>query len=375
MANVYAVKTGNWSDTTVWNTGVLPTSADIVYSNNYIVTIDASPTVLALTNLSASGITQGGYFSVTSARTITCTGTPSFSGFAAEANIAGYSQVVIVNTGPSVVCTITANPQGHAGTLTTTGNGTTYLIGNTRGFSYPSYGPGLAVSGSSTVYMTGNSYGWGGAGTAISVASGAVINLTGNVYGSQIGGDNAPGIYVEGTAIITGLAQASGGTTTRENCAGIKLQAGTLTHVGSVIASVYNFGIEGGSGSYTASLSGPFIDASNARKAVYLIAWKWVGSPSATYWEIRTNDLASTRKLYSSGHPDAAVGQPAASNVRSGTAYGPASELTGTCVVPNPNSVGYGVPVDNTTGTAVLSASAAKEACSKAIVPALIALG
>jgi hypothetical protein len=62
MATVYAVKTGNWSDTTVWNTGALPTSADIVYSNNYIVTIDASPTVLALTNLSASGITQGGYF-------------------------------------------------------------------------------------------------------------------------------------------------------------------------------------------------------------------------------------------------------------------------------------------------------------------------
>ena len=37
MAIVRAVKTGVWSDTTVWNTGSLPTSADDVYSNNFTV--------------------------------------------------------------------------------------------------------------------------------------------------------------------------------------------------------------------------------------------------------------------------------------------------------------------------------------------------
>jgi hypothetical protein len=68
-------------------------------------------------------------------------------------------------------------------------------------------------------------------------------------------------------------------------------------------------------------------------------------------------------------------GNPAVANVRSGTVYGPVGELTGTCVVPNANSVAYGVPVDNTTGNAVLTAAAVKESCSKAVVPALLALG
>lgn len=373
MANVYAVKTGNWSDTTVWNTGALPTSADVVYSNNYTVTIDTSPTILGLTNISGSGISAGGGFSVTSARVITCTGSSIFAGFASESNVVGdVSPVITVNTTSSIICTIIANPHGHNGAITTTGNGTTYLVGNVRGWQYPQSGPGLNVAGSSTVFMTGNSYGWGGAGKGIIVQTGAVINITGNVYGSQIGGDNAPGIIVYGTAIITGIAQASGGTTTRENCAGINMQSGTLTHVGSAIASTYNHGIDGVG---TASLSGPFIDAANGRKSVYLPAWKWVSNPPATYHEIRTNDLSSVRRLYSSGNPDAAVGLPSSSNVRSGTVYGPNSELTGTCAVPNANSVAYGVPVDNTIGTAVLTSTAVKEACSKAVVPALLALG
>jgi hypothetical protein len=33
MANVYAVKNGNWSDTTLWNTGSLPAIIDDVYAN------------------------------------------------------------------------------------------------------------------------------------------------------------------------------------------------------------------------------------------------------------------------------------------------------------------------------------------------------
>lgn len=40
MATRFAVKTGVWSDTTVWNTGALPTSADTVYPNGFTVTID-----------------------------------------------------------------------------------------------------------------------------------------------------------------------------------------------------------------------------------------------------------------------------------------------------------------------------------------------
>jgi len=40
MPNVYAVKSGNWSDPTVWNTGVVPTGSDDVRSGAFTVTVD-----------------------------------------------------------------------------------------------------------------------------------------------------------------------------------------------------------------------------------------------------------------------------------------------------------------------------------------------
>jgi hypothetical protein len=52
-----------------------------------------------------------------------------------------------------------------------------------------------------------------------------------------------------------------------------------------------------------------------------------------------------------------AFGNPIAANVRSGVVYG-GGNLTGTCAVPAAGSVSLGVPVDATTGTAVLTPAA-----------------
>ena len=68
------------------------------------------------------------------------------------------------------------------------------------------------------------------------------------------------------------------------------------------------------------------------------------------------------KNLYTADSTDSASGQPAATNVRSGTIYGPSNELTGTCAVPAAGSVAFGVPVDNTTGTAVLTADSVRSA-------------
>ncbi len=54
---------------------------------------------------------------------------------------------------------------------------------------------------------------------------------------------------------------------------------------------------------------------------------------------------------------DNSLGQAVPSDVRSGTVYASGS-LTGTCAVPAAGSVALGVPVDATTGTAVLTAAA-----------------
>jgi hypothetical protein len=61
------------------------------------------------------------------------------------------------------------------------------------------------------------------------------------------------------------------------------------------------------------------------------------------------------KNLYTADSTGSNSGQPATNNVRSGTIYGPNSELTGTCAVPGASSVAFGVPVDATTGTAVLT--------------------
>jgi hypothetical protein len=56
------------------------------------------------------------------------------------------------------------------------------------------------------------------------------------------------------------------------------------------------------------------------------------------------------RTLYTA---DFVGGNPPVTDVRAGTTFGPAAELTGTMVVPAPEFVEGGVEVDDTVGTAV----------------------
>ena len=52
---------------------------------------------------------------------------------------------------------------------------------------------------------------------------------------------------------------------------------------------------------------------------------------------------------------------PAASDVRSGTVYS-SGNVTGTCLIPNASTVAFGTPVDNTTGTAILTPASLRTA-------------
>ncbi len=66
-----------------------------------------------------------------------------------------------------------------------------------------------------------------------------------------------------------------------------------------------------------------------------------------TRYTIGVSSSNDTITLFS---PDQVVGVPSGSNVRAGVIYGPGNELTGSMAVPHPNSVSWGVPVDNTSG-------------------------
>jgi hypothetical protein len=394
MANVYAVKTGNWSDTTVWNTGALPTSADDVYTNNFTVTVDISPTVLTVRNSSGAGITAGGTFSLANGVNLTCT------------NTIGFGQtgcIIFSQTAPSAA-TLTAS------STYTTGNLARFIINNSTGtlniigtVSSAGGGGGHHVSNESsgtiniTGFITGSS-GGGAQGSVVRNISTGIVNFTGSVSLDNSGNGAAFHNTGSGTVNVTGPCTLSGSptvppggilwnestgtiicvgsiTNSALHAAAINSSSGNLTINGTLTATSTAPVVAAGSGGQNTFLTGPFIGTAQGNVAVGAYRWRWIASVGSSYMTIPNSTGTGYKNLYTSDSTLSQSGQPAVGNVRSGTVYGPASELTGTCVVPVPGSVGLGVPVDNTIGTAVLSASAAKEACSKAIVPALLALG
>jgi len=50
MATRFAISTGNWSNTAIWDNGALPTSSDTVYPNGFVVTLDQDVTIDGFNN-------------------------------------------------------------------------------------------------------------------------------------------------------------------------------------------------------------------------------------------------------------------------------------------------------------------------------------
>jgi hypothetical protein len=100
-------------------------------------------------------------------------------------------------------------------------------------------------------------------------------------------------------------------------------------------------------------LSGDFLDHWSGWKAVSGVKWRLGTSPTLGQHRFA---LAGTTDSYFTmyGADNGSFGNPIAANVRSGVSYG-GGNLTGTCAVPAAGSVALGVPVDATTGTAVLT--------------------
>jgi hypothetical protein len=343
MAIVRAVKSGNWSDPTVWNTGALPTAADDVYSNTFTVTIDVSPTVLQISNASTTGVTAGGGFLI------------SANGITLTANtIASTATVLTVsnNTGTSVQ--LNGNHNGASagavgilfngtGTLNMVGSIVPNILGSTTDTG------GVRVSSSGTFNFTGNVSAVSNA-EAIRLTSSGTVNVTGTVT-AAIGS----AIFSNGTGSISVVGSVNAGV-----AAGIGLTgAGSLTVNGTITASGSAAGVSSTSSAAQVLVTGPLLTSINGINPIYAIRWGWIASPSSTYYQVRVGGSGIIRSLYTA---DSVGGNPATSNVRSGTVYGPAGELTGTCAVPPAGSVALGVPVDATTGTAAIDGASIRAA-------------
>ena len=359
MANVYAVKTGNWSDTTVWNTGALPTSADDVFANNFTVTIDVDFTTLSLRNEAATGIAAGGGFVLDSGRTITCTGLGIRN--------AGTTCVTFSSTGTSYINSNITN-NGQSSCLNVTSTGTLYIVGEITTTAGNGIAAINAITAASSIYITGNVRvaGFGGA-RCITLQNNATAYITGNV--TMISGGNANRaifLNTNGRLFVTGNVFYE--SSAPNNASIIESNATSYINVvGTVSSSNTN---ENNTGSpailnsqFLGSLSlhffsGPFISSAYGIVAVQVMRFYLIKT-FGTYYEFRdstTNgalypfDPAPATRLVS---PDTVVDAPLQKDVRQGVSYS-LGTYVGTLKVPSPNQVAFGIPTDDTVGNAVL---------------------
>jgi hypothetical protein len=174
MTIITAVKTGNWSDPTVWDSNpVMPAAGDTVRTGNYAVTIDQNITV---DTIEATGT---GYFLVGAA------------GITINANVA---------------TSHTGGFQGGLRIANTTG--TTTLNGNIVGGSTAN-AHGVAKSAAGAFVINGNITGGGAGNNALQITGGAVT-INGNVTGGSAA--NATGIFHNSNTVCTVNGITTGGS-------------------------------------------------------------------------------------------------------------------------------------------------------------------
>lgn len=358
MADVRLIKSGNASDPTTYNTGTLPTSLDDLWLNTFTLNADISLTVLSIRNGSTTNVTAGGTLNIQNGVTLTATAANGFVNlFYASGNylistanlVAGQSATLVGNV-------ISSNGGNGSGPLLHSGAGTLNVVGNILGSIGNNSSPSV-LSGAGVLNITGIVYG----GTTNPASTGLHVTGTGtvNVTGSAIG-PAGPGILLSGLGTVNHVGAVLAGSSPGIS----QTSAGTLIVNGTLTASNSSAAVTATNVNGLTVLSGPFIVASNGVHAVYAVNWKWLNTnPPPTYYQIRSANNAVVRPLYTA---DSVGGNPVASNVRSGIVYGPNSELTGTCAVPPAESVGVGVPVDATTGTAAVTATALRAALGTA---------
>lgn len=393
MATRYAVATGDWSALATWDGGAsLPGAGDTVHANGYTVTIDQTVNVGSLRTTSGSGIAAGGGFVVASAQAITLTdsttglwaGTTSVLTHSATTGTSTLTATVYNNGASSGTrCVVVSGIGGRLDVIGAVqgGNGggrvgiaitvaaTVNITGDITTTNSASAAHGVDISGAATVNVVGHlSTTSSNTDRPINATAGASLSVTGSVTG---GPSNTPAILwnASGTLTVVGPVTCSGagsvaiscnssatititGAVTAAGGAAVALSGGaTLTVTGTLTASSTGHAVESTSGSSLCIFSGPFVSGSNGWAPFYARKVE-LAVVASDYFRFRapgggTVDLVST---------DSLPGLPAVDDVRSGVSFG-GGALTGTCAVPAAGAVASGVAVDDTVGSALLTAA------------------
>lgn len=288
MATITSAQTGNFSSTSTWVGGVVPTSSDdAVAANGHVVTIDADVTVLSFQQAGTGKFVLGG------GRTVT----GNVIGNAGAYNTGGATVEVTATTGTTA--TINGNITGTGSTtqfscgVLVSGLGTFILNGNVTGFSgnlgVTVGAPAIYTNVNCAITVNGTVAGGGNlkVGIFIDTSSSAVLTINGNITtGVGIGASvqvsgpspvvhvtgnitalNSAGIAVAGTSPsinVTGNVSAGSGTSAH----GINstATAGTINVTGNVTGGFANNlrGISATGNSTSITITGDVTGRSNA---------------------------------------------------------------------------------------------------------------
>jgi hypothetical protein len=389
MALITSAATGNFSAGATWTGGVVPGVGDEARaSTGHTITIDVNTTCDEVSNAGTGiftlndGVTLTanvtnkstttsrdcvqftaaspavGYISgnctagtVSGARAATNTGTGQLnitgilSGGAAQAATAATNNStgsLIITTGTS-----TGGSGQDAYAFRNISTGTVTVTGNVTGGSGVNQAYGGVNSSTGTIAITGNV-----TGGSTSISHGVINVSTGviNIIGSAVGGtfSTANGASNSSTGTIF-LKRAKGTAYGPGNTSGLAASVGAAnTGLGVIEIEELEFGEFGMS---PTSGTG--------------IRLKKLGNNAAVF---NYCDTAGAKTLIDA---TANAAMPAASDVRNGVSYA-SGALTGTCAVPAAASVGFGVPVDNTTGTAALTPASVWEYATREITGGVV---
>jgi hypothetical protein len=369
MPTYFARKAGNINATDVWATtpggtagAVTFVAGDVLMANSFAITINVDTNLGAsgqVRNDTLGGATAGGTFTLAAGLTLTAN--------ILQNNATGGGIVVTCTFGApfsaSIVGNVTSpvNTSGSSRPVSLAGSGTLNFTGNATGDMHGS-GAGGAIGNTAggTINFVGTATGGGGTlGYALENASSGTINITGNCLGAVA---PAVGNTSTGTINITGQAL---GTTTTGGGAGV-----ANTSTGAVFAT-RAVGGSFGPGSSSVTAAPGIANSSTGIVEIEQLQYGTLGMSPTSGGGIRLKKLTSNVAIFNycdtAGAKtlvDATQGQmPAATDVRSGVSYASGAQ-TGSCAVPAAGSVALGVPVDNTTGTAVLTPAAIRSELS-----------
>lgn len=347
--------------TTTGATGLSAASTDLItFSSNGSSTINCGTGNILRPTISSTAVST---IKVTGGGTLNVTGNLE-PGSASGGVGASNSRNIHVLTTANAIVNVTGRVYGgFSNAIFTDVSCTLNVIGNVLGSINNGPVAGIWFGAGGTLNITGNVYGSSsnnnnGYGIYFNVGN---LNITGNVYGGENLGSNDWGIQIVGiaTVYITGNL-FSGNSASANNYQAINCTtASYINQVGAIYAGRNSVGLVSSNASAINLLSGPFV--CNEYGFVPFQCARMNLIPSNTsYFEFRDSStngavqpgpIAPPARLVVPGY---AVDAPAVNNVRFNTVYA-SGTLTGTLRMPSPASVAFGVPVDNTTGTAVLS--------------------